>query len=753
MRRWLDGPAAVEIASVTQFDVPGAEVASRIRGLDAAIRETLELVSRGMSFLSEGEQHDGTNRRLRIRLLNGDEEQRRCDLVTAGPRQSVYSRDGRRFGRLRSAASPVETELAIRPLLERDLGDAWTQTPEGAWRAHARRRRHRRRDRPRAHPRHPRPGRAQRRGRGALRRGGGHAAPRGPVRRRCPGDPGRGRGGGGNRGRGDRRRGEQRHPHPPAPRAPRRSGDPLPELSPAIPDAGTLRQIFSLPEANRPESAGGAEPRDPGTPASPRLGGRHPGEEPPVGGREGAGELAVGEGGPRPDRRRPDVGGATPPRRRERPPRRGAQRRGRARSPERRSPPARGHCEHSHPGPAARAAAGGADSQWVAHARRHQALDAEPGDEGDPLEERGVQLRVAGAGDAESAEPRVVHREALPGPRQRVAGMSRGQRRLDVPGGRGRPRARERPGRRHRCSPRPRGATGRTEPGARMHPGAAIGRPRRRRGRPPSRPGWCRGRSPSRHPPACPRRAASRSRRSSPGRAPPPAAAPRRAPAPRACPVAPAAGGIHGRRAPPRPPASRASAGPSLSRSALFQSVPQGSAPSDFLEDRVRDRDHPDRLGEYGASMPPPVPARCRTACCRRRPRVRRSSRSGRGSRGSPRSRRPPPRRSAPRPAWPPRPAPGQRRDGAPTSSTGGRPRGSRPGGQGHGDTGEGAEAVVEDERPDLAGAGVEFEKGHGVGFAPRRITPFREIGPATTRMKSVGRGSVVSPSRGAEAR
>jgi len=58
LRRWLDGPAAVEIASVTQFDVPGAEVASRVKRLDPGIRETLELVSEGMSFLSEGEQHD-----------------------------------------------------------------------------------------------------------------------------------------------------------------------------------------------------------------------------------------------------------------------------------------------------------------------------------------------------------------------------------------------------------------------------------------------------------------------------------------------------------------------------------------------------------------------------------------------------------------------------------------------------------------------------------------------------------------------
>jgi hypothetical protein len=135
MRRWLDGPAAVEIASITQFDVPGVEVASRIKKLDPGIRETLELVSKGMSFLSEGEQHDGENRRLRIRMLSGGKEQKHCELVTAAGRRFAYSRDGRRFGRLRSASSPVETELAIRPLLEHDLGDAWTQTPQGAWRA------------------------------------------------------------------------------------------------------------------------------------------------------------------------------------------------------------------------------------------------------------------------------------------------------------------------------------------------------------------------------------------------------------------------------------------------------------------------------------------------------------------------------------------------------------------------------------------------------------------------------------------
>jgi hypothetical protein len=252
MRRWLDGPAAVEIASVTQFDVPGAEVASRIRGLDAAIRETLELVSRGMSFLSEGEQHDGTNRRLRIRLLNGDEEQRRCDLVTAGPRQSVYSRDGRRFGRLRSPASPVETELAIRPLLERDLGDAWTKTPEGAWRA-------------------------------TLDADDlaavidlerilgirGRAVPSGFVEARCGEDEAalllevlfgadarviqaaveeaggaadEETGGGVSNVTRTHLRLERRDV----------AAVPLPELSPAIPDAGTLRQIFSLPEANRP---------------------------------------------------------------------------------------------------------------------------------------------------------------------------------------------------------------------------------------------------------------------------------------------------------------------------------------------------------------------------------------------------------------------------------------------------------------------------------------------------------------------
>ena len=135
MRRWLDGPAAVEIASITQFDVPGVEVASRVKHLDPGIKETLELVSKGMSFLSEGEQHDGENRRLRIRMLSGGTEQKHCELVTAAGRRFAYSRDGRRFGRLRSANSPVETELAIRPLLEHDLGDAWTETPQGAWRA------------------------------------------------------------------------------------------------------------------------------------------------------------------------------------------------------------------------------------------------------------------------------------------------------------------------------------------------------------------------------------------------------------------------------------------------------------------------------------------------------------------------------------------------------------------------------------------------------------------------------------------
>jgi hypothetical protein len=135
MRRWLDGPAAVEIASITQFDVPGVEVASRVKHLDPGIKETLELVSKGMGFLSEGEQHDAGNRRLRIRMLTGGTEQKRCDVVTAGDRQAVYSRDGRRFGRLRSATPPVETEMAIRPLLEHDLGDRWTPTPEGGWRS------------------------------------------------------------------------------------------------------------------------------------------------------------------------------------------------------------------------------------------------------------------------------------------------------------------------------------------------------------------------------------------------------------------------------------------------------------------------------------------------------------------------------------------------------------------------------------------------------------------------------------------
>jgi hypothetical protein len=252
LRRWLDGPAAVEIASVTQFDVPGAEIASRVKKLDPGIKETLELVSRGMSFLSEGEQHDGENRRLRIRMLTGGSEQKRCDVVTAAGRQNAYSRDGRRFGRLRSASSPVETELAIRPLLEHDLGDRWTETPQGGWRATL--------DAddiaavvdlerilgPR-----------------------GRAAPSGYVETRCVedeaevlvelmlgadaeaiqsavaaagGEVDEDTGGGVSSVTRTHMR-LQRRDVP---------AIPLPEISPSIPDAGTLRQCFSLVESNRP---------------------------------------------------------------------------------------------------------------------------------------------------------------------------------------------------------------------------------------------------------------------------------------------------------------------------------------------------------------------------------------------------------------------------------------------------------------------------------------------------------------------
>ena len=252
MRRWLDGPAAVEIASITQFDVPGAEIASRVRKLDPGIKETLELVSKGMSFLSEGEQHDAENRRLRIRMLTGGKEQKRCDVVTAPERRAAYSRDGRRYGRLRSATSPVETELAIRPLLEHDLGDAWTPTPQGGWRA-------------------------------ALDADAiaavvdlerilgprGRAAPSGFVEARCGEDEAEllielalgadaeaiqaavedaggtadEDAGGGVRSVTRTHLRLQRKDVPEIP---------LPEISPSIPDVGTLRQCFSLAESNKP---------------------------------------------------------------------------------------------------------------------------------------------------------------------------------------------------------------------------------------------------------------------------------------------------------------------------------------------------------------------------------------------------------------------------------------------------------------------------------------------------------------------
>jgi hypothetical protein len=134
LRRWLDGPCGVEITTVTRFNVPGAEVALRNPKLDAGFRETLEMVTGDLTFQTEGEQRDADQRRLRIRMLGGGSEQKRCHVVSAG-RVSAYSRDGRRFGRLRSSASPAETELAIRPLLDLDHGGPWSATPEGGRRA------------------------------------------------------------------------------------------------------------------------------------------------------------------------------------------------------------------------------------------------------------------------------------------------------------------------------------------------------------------------------------------------------------------------------------------------------------------------------------------------------------------------------------------------------------------------------------------------------------------------------------------
>ncbi|MDB5064101.1 MAG: hypothetical protein JWM18_535 [Chloroflexi bacterium] len=45
LRGWLDGPCAVEITSITRFNVPGAEVALSNPRLDPGFRETLEEAS------------------------------------------------------------------------------------------------------------------------------------------------------------------------------------------------------------------------------------------------------------------------------------------------------------------------------------------------------------------------------------------------------------------------------------------------------------------------------------------------------------------------------------------------------------------------------------------------------------------------------------------------------------------------------------------------------------------------------------
>jgi hypothetical protein len=109
-------------------------VALRNPRLDPGFRETLEMVTGDMTFRTEGEQRDADHRRLRVRMLGGGSEQKRCDVVSAGG-EAAYSRDGRRFGRLRSAASPAETELAIRPLLDLEHDHDWSATPEGGRRA------------------------------------------------------------------------------------------------------------------------------------------------------------------------------------------------------------------------------------------------------------------------------------------------------------------------------------------------------------------------------------------------------------------------------------------------------------------------------------------------------------------------------------------------------------------------------------------------------------------------------------------
>ncbi len=134
LRGWLDGPCGVEITSITRFNVPGAEVALRNPKLDPGFRETLEAVTGDMTFRTEGEQHDAEHRRVRIRMISGGSEQKRCDVLSAG-REAAYSRDGRRFGRLRSSISPAETELAIRPLLDLEHDHEWAPTPEGGRRA------------------------------------------------------------------------------------------------------------------------------------------------------------------------------------------------------------------------------------------------------------------------------------------------------------------------------------------------------------------------------------------------------------------------------------------------------------------------------------------------------------------------------------------------------------------------------------------------------------------------------------------
>lgn len=128
LRRWLDGPCGVETTTVTRFNVPGAEVALRNPKLTGEFRETLEMLTGNMTFRSEGEQADGDHRRLRIRMLGDGREPKRCDVVVAG-REAAYSRDGRRFGRLRSATPPAETEMAIRPLLELEHDAPWEPTP------------------------------------------------------------------------------------------------------------------------------------------------------------------------------------------------------------------------------------------------------------------------------------------------------------------------------------------------------------------------------------------------------------------------------------------------------------------------------------------------------------------------------------------------------------------------------------------------------------------------------------------------